>query len=150
MFHDETDRVLDLQVLRSAAPLLLRCRRVFLVLDVFQCVLDQVAHSPMLGRVQCLNVLQDVQNLRPTTNNDTSKGFWSQFAGKKVCSRPDLLRPDAQVEVEASLQEQVLHIVRVDGEVEVQRVSQQLVGLLIAVPDRKHTINENIKSGRCD
>lgn len=51
VFHDEPDRVLDLQVLRRAAPLLLGRCRVFLVLDVFQCVLDQVAHSPVLGRV---------------------------------------------------------------------------------------------------
>lgn len=55
-----------------------------------------------------------------------------------VWPHPNLLRPDAQVEVEASLKQQVLHIVGVDGEVEVQGVSEQLVGLLIALPDRKH------------
>lgn len=122
MFHDETDRVLDLQVLRSAAPLLLGCRRVLLVLDVFQRVLDQVAHSPVLGRVQRLNVLQDVQNLRTTTRNDASK-VGMQPGDSWLAKRflhGDLLRPDAQVEVEASLQQQVLHIVGVDGEVEVQ------------------------------
>lgn len=64
--------------------------------------------------------------------------------------RPDLLRPDAQVEVEPCLQQQVLHIVGVDGEVEVQRVSQELVGFLIAVPNRKRTINQNIESDYCD
>lgn len=48
-----------------------------------------------------------------------------------VCESPDLFWPDAQVEVEASLQQQVLHIIRVDSEVEVQGVSQQLVGFLI-------------------
>lgn len=47
---------------------------------------------------------------------------------------PDLLWPDAQVEVEARLQQQVLHIIWVDSEVEVQRVSQQLVGFLITLP----------------
>lgn len=36
---------------------------------------------------------------------------------------PDLFWPDTQVEVEPGLQQQVLHIVWVDGEVEVQRVS---------------------------
>ena len=39
----------------------------------------------------------------------------------------DLLGPDAQVEIEASLQEEVLHVVRADGEVEIQGVSQELV-----------------------
>lgn len=48
----------------------------------------------------------------------------------------DLLWPDAQVEVEACLQQQVLHIVWVDSEVEVQRVSQQLVGFLITLPEQ--------------
>lgn len=69
----------------------------------------------------------------------------ASLTAKKVCAHPDLLRPDAQVEVEAGLQQQVLHIVGVDGEVEVQGVSQQLVGLLIALPDRKHTVNLNIE-----
>lgn len=73
MLHDEADRVLDLQVLRGASLLLLGFRRVLLVLDVFQRVLDQVGHSPVLGRVQCLNVLQDVQNLWTMTSNNLSK-----------------------------------------------------------------------------
>ena len=51
----------------------------------------------------------------------------------------DLLWPDAKVEVEASLQQQVLDVVGVDGEVEVQRVPQQLVGLLITLSARSHT-----------
>lgn len=46
------------------------------------------------------------------------------------------------MEVEAGLQQQVLHIVWVDGEVEVQGVSQQLVGLLIALPKGKHTMQD--------
>lgn len=53
---------------------------------------------------------------------------------------PDLFWPDAQVEVEAGLQQQVLHIIWVDSEVEVQRVSQQLVGFLITLPERNHTV----------
>lgn len=60
VFHDETDRVLDLQVFWSATLLHLRCNRMFLVLDVLQRVLHQVTHCPMLGGVQCLNVLQNV------------------------------------------------------------------------------------------
>lgn len=52
---------------------------------------------------------------------------------------PDLFWPDAQVEVEASLQQQVLHIIWVDSEVEIQRVSQQLVGFLITLPERHHS-----------
>lgn len=48
---------------------------------------------------------------------------------------PDLFWPDTQVEVEAGLQQQVLHVIWVDGEVEVQRVSEQLVGFLITLPD---------------
>lgn len=90
-------------------------------------------------------MLQDVQNLRPTTNKDASKVRVEPGVGLKALRtrRPDLLGPDAQVEVEASLQQQVLHVVGVDGEVEVQRVSQQLVGFLVAVPDRKRTINQN-------
>lgn len=72
MFHDETDGVLDLHVLRRATPLLLGCSWVLLVLDMFQRVLDQVAHGPVLGGVQRLNVLQDVQNLRPDCKQNTS------------------------------------------------------------------------------
>lgn len=60
VFHDEANRILDLQVFWSATLLHLRCNRMFLVLDVLQCMLYQVTHCPMLGGVQCLNVLQDV------------------------------------------------------------------------------------------
>lgn len=60
VFHDEADRILDLQVFWSATLLHLRCNRMFLVLDVLQCMLYQVTHRPMLGGVQRLNVLQDV------------------------------------------------------------------------------------------
>jgi len=63
VFHDEADGVLDLQVLRGAAPLHLGGGRVLLVLDVLQRVLHQVAHRPVLGGVQGLDVLQDVQHL---------------------------------------------------------------------------------------
>lgn len=60
---------------------------------------------------------------------------------------PDLFWPDTQVEVEAGLQQQVLHIIGVDGEVEVQRVSEQLVGFLITLPeDAGHS---NISRERC-
>lgn len=48
---------------------------------------------------------------------------------------PDLFWPDTQVEVEAGLQQQVLHVIWVEGEVEVQRVSEQLVRFLITLPD---------------
>lgn len=52
---------------------------------------------------------------------------------------PHLFWPDSQVEVEARLQQQILHVIRVDGEVEIQRVSQQLEGFLIAVTASKQT-----------
>ena len=42
-----------------------------------------------------------------------------------------LLWPDPQMEVEASLQKEILDVVWVDAEVEVQRVPQELVRLLI-------------------
>lgn len=56
----------------------------------------------------------------------------------------DLLGPDSQVEVESCLQQQILHIIRVDGEVEIQRVPQQLVRLLTAfsVQREKHSESE--------
>lgn len=60
VFHDEANRILDLQVFWCATFLHLRCNRMLLVLDVLQCMLYQVTHCPMLGGVQCLNVLQDV------------------------------------------------------------------------------------------
>lgn len=63
MLHDETYRVLHLAVFRSTASLHLGLHSVSLVLDVFQRVLHQVTHSAVLGRIQRLDVLQDVQHL---------------------------------------------------------------------------------------
>ena len=59
-----------------------------------------------------------------------------------MCS--DLFWPDAQMEVEPRLQQQVLHVIWVDGEVEVQRVSQQLVGLLVALAERNQAVQETL------
>lgn len=67
VFHDEAHGILDLQVFRRAALLHLGCRRVLLVLDVLQRVLHQVAHRPVLGGIQRLDVLQDVKHLRQRT-----------------------------------------------------------------------------------
>ena len=63
VFHDQACGVADVHVLRSAAPLHLGLHRLLLVLDVFQCVLHQVAHRTVLGWVQRLDVLQNIQHL---------------------------------------------------------------------------------------
>lgn len=60
----------------------------------------------------------------------------NQISSQQQTVCPHLFWPDAQVEVEARLQQQVLDVVWVDREVEIQRVSQQLVGLLVALPVR--------------
>lgn len=61
---------------------------------------------------------------------------------------PDLFWPDAQMEVEAGLQQQVLHIIRIDSEVEVQRVSQQLVGFFITLPKKPQSAVKNVRKKR--
>ena len=60
MFHNEADRILDFQVFWSTSLLDLRRYWMLLMLDVFQRVLHQITHCPVLGGIQCLNVLQDV------------------------------------------------------------------------------------------
>lgn len=72
MFHDETDGVADVLVVGLPAPLHLGRGGMLLVLDVLQRVLHQVTHRAVLGGVQRLDVLQDVQNLpRPTEQAPT-------------------------------------------------------------------------------
>lgn len=57
----------------GTASLHLWLYRVFLVLDVFQGVLYQITHCPVLGRVQRLDVLQDVEDLEEAgEGSDTS------------------------------------------------------------------------------
>lgn len=51
VFHNEANRILDLQVFWSATPLHLRCNGMLLMLNVLQCMLYQVTHCPMLGGV---------------------------------------------------------------------------------------------------
>lgn len=73
MFHDQAYAVLHFYVLGSAASLHLWLHRVLLVLDVLQGVLNQVTYRPMLGRVQRLDVLQDVEDLEEAgEGSDTS------------------------------------------------------------------------------
>lgn len=54
--------------------------------------------------------------------------------------KSNLFWPDSQVKVEASLQQQILNVIWIDGEVEIQRVPQQLIRFLIALPDGQNTM----------
>lgn len=71
MFHDEADGVLYVPVLRRAASLHLRLFWMSLMLDVLERMLHQIPHRSVLGRVQSLNVLQNIQHLRQRQSHQT-------------------------------------------------------------------------------
>lgn len=69
VFHDEPNGEANLLVLLIGAVLDLGAQLLLAPLDVLQGVLHQVPHSPVLGWVQGLDVLQDVQDLPNHSKN---------------------------------------------------------------------------------
>lgn len=69
VFHDEPNGEANLLVLLIRAVLDLGAQLLLAPLDVLQGVLHQVPHSPVLGWVQGLDVLQDVQDLSNHSKN---------------------------------------------------------------------------------
>lgn len=70
VFHNQPDGEADLFVLLIGAVLHLRSHLLLPALNMFQGVLNQVPDGPMLGWVQSLNMLQDVQNLQQPKQED--------------------------------------------------------------------------------
>lgn len=69
VFHDEPNGEANLLVLLIRAVLDLGAQLLLAPLDVLQGVLHQVPHSPVLGGIQGLDVLQDVQDLPNHSKN---------------------------------------------------------------------------------
>lgn len=67
MLHNEPDGVADIPVLLIGAQLNLHAYLLLLALNVLQGMLYQIAHRPVLPRVEGLNVLEDVKHLQDKT-----------------------------------------------------------------------------------
>lgn len=70
VFHNEPNGKTDVFVLLIWTVLHLRSHLLFSALNMLQGMLNQVPNGPMLGWVQSLNMLQDVQNLQQPNQRD--------------------------------------------------------------------------------